>query len=82
MLEIQVKLVPHGRRDQEKSVGRVFIINDGTGTKTRGNYRVAFGTILPDKRVRVWKQGEIKNHPRKAKSVWKLIKKAFDLLEE
>ena len=82
MIEIQIRMVPRGMREEERPIGRVFIVNDGTGTETKGNYNVAFSTILPDRRVRVWKSGKIKNHPRKAKSVWKLVKAAFDLLEE
>jgi len=45
------------------------ICNDGTGTKTRGNYRgIFFG-----KDGRIMKDCAVLNWPRKARHVWKLV---------
>ena len=55
---------------------KVFeIVNDGSGTPTRGNYRVRYAG---DRRV----QARVDGHPRKAVSVLRLVAKAADALAE
>lgn len=45
------------------------IINTGTGTPTRGDYRVE----LNDATGRSWKTGTVKNFPRKRLLAWDLL---------
>jgi len=42
MLEIDVSLIPFGFRDAKRSIGKIVIINDGTGTGVAGNYEYSF----------------------------------------
>lgn len=52
----------------------MIIANDGTGSKTLGNYiasRLRKGTVTPATK------GQVKGHPRLAQSVWVLVAKAI-----
>lgn len=40
MLRVEIKLIPFGFKDLEKTLGVVEIINDGTGDLRVGNYDV------------------------------------------
>jgi len=76
MIKITVELCPPlvtGRK--EKVIARGIIINDGTGTKKRGNYSYA---LQLKSRNYIWRSGKIKNFPRKSYNVWKLIKRVLD----
>ena len=51
MIEISVNLIPYGDRTNEVSIGKITVINDGTGTSAIGNYKV----IVEDCRGKVSK---------------------------
>lgn len=44
MLEIDIKLIPHGNRTKTEVLHRINIINDGTGSKEFGNYNAVLRT--------------------------------------
>ena len=69
MLRVTIELVPWGMESQKRTLATADIINDGSGTKSSGNYNFR----LDDKAGRVWKSGRVEGFPRK-----RLL--AFDLL--
>lgn len=70
MISIDISLWPHGFADKAQNLGRIHIINDGSGTATRGNYRI----ILYKKGSNaVWRSGEVKNFPRKRLGSYDLL---------
>jgi len=76
MIRITVELCPPiltGKRT--KTIAKAIIINDGTGTEKRGNYKY---TLWLRKNKPSWKKGEIKNFPRKSYNVFKLIKRMLN----
>lgn len=68
MIRITVEMVPGGV-GEPVLLGRAIIANDGTGTKTRGNYR---GTFWRKQRA-PWRCTSVKNFPRQRDSVWHLL---------
>lgn len=74
MIEVDLTLNVRGLGLTKKSLGRVTIANDSTGTETRGNYVAkiygAKGKLL--KTVRV------ENFARKSNSALKLLKLILD----
>ncbi len=61
-------------------LARLTITNDGTGTKTLGNYDfVITGREWNGKGTgRVMRRGHIRNYPRTARSRWRLIQRCLD----
>jgi hypothetical protein len=72
--KITVELVPHGREEASEILKTLEIFNDGTGTKTNGNYGYRYLDINRVPRD----TGEIKNHPRLDVSVWNLVWKVLN----
>ena len=56
-----------------KTLATGRIINTGSGTPTRGNYRVDLG----DGRGRHWKTGVVAGFPRKRLLAWDLLARAL-----
>jgi hypothetical protein len=68
MLVIKVEL--HSAVTREvKTIATAHIVNEGTGTELRGNYRM----WLMGKNCRAMTDVRITNWPRKSKHVWQLI---------
>ena len=70
MIKITIETIPpilSGKKKQTIAVGQ--IINDGSGTKRRGNYRAIFFK----KQYKIWKEVEIKDFPRLSYDVWTLL---------
>lgn len=67
MIEIDVKLIPFGMREAERSIGKITIINDTTGTAAVGNYVYA---IKHDSGKEI--KGEFKGHKRED-GIFKLL---------
>lgn len=57
-------------------LGRLKIVNDGTGTKDRGNYNVT----KIGKNGRVLSGARVEDHPRLSRSIFNLIRKALEAL--
>ena len=73
MLVVRIELWPHGDVTRCKTLAAGTIVNDGTGTATRGNYRVQ----LKDALGRPWKSGTVTNFPRKRLLAWDLLARRF-----
>jgi len=72
--EIEVIVVPvvldvQGKGKLHRNLCSVCIINDGTGTATRGNYDVK----VMSKDMKLMREGRVENWPRKAKHVIDLV---------
>lgn len=75
MIKITVELFPYGSEQKKSTLGTAKIWNDGTDTKTKGNYCFQlFG------KVKMLREGEIKGLSRLDKNVWYLIKEMLELL--
>ena len=62
MIEVDIRLIPFGIRSAARTIGSVRIVNDGTGTKAFGNYRIA---LTPrDQNCGIWKTGKLKGYDR------------------
>jgi hypothetical protein len=71
MIVITVELWPRGDSAKKKRIAKMVIINDGSGTETKGNYSCQIHT------QRTSKHGRIENFPRKRQNVWILIGKCL-----
>jgi hypothetical protein len=62
VIRVVIELWPLGNERRKSTLGEVFIINDGTGTHTVGNYtyRVMKGKGSPH----VYKEGVVRGFPR------------------
>ena len=69
MIVISVELWSKGYESRKIILGKMKIVNDLTGTLTRGNYKT---WIYGKKSKFIW-FGRIQNWPRKQKHVWDLI---------
>ena len=74
MIEVTVTLYPQGRRDQPRELGRAQISNDGSGTKSRGNYNAYF--THEGKR---WKESQVQGFHRQSRNAWYLL---FECLKQ
>ena len=71
MIVITIELWPGGKEELKKPLGTMKIINDGTGTQSRGNYKVLLSTWNSPNRK--WREGKITGFPRKSKGPYDLI---------
>lgn len=83
MLVVKVELWRHGNENDVTEIGRLYVINDGTGTKERGNYELYLcrrgTTERPPDGVYTGK-GRIKDYPRKSYPAWELIRRGLNKL--
>jgi hypothetical protein len=56
-------------------IGRMHIVNDGTGDVERGNYNVELMRRGTERKVQRF--GRVTNHARLSYSVWRLVSKAL-----
>jgi hypothetical protein len=76
MLRITVELVPWGIESRASVIATGTIVNTGTGTPTRGCYRID----LRDAAGRPWKSGTVDEFPRKRLLAWDLLYRALENL--
>lgn len=69
MLVIKIELWPWGIEAKARTLATGYIINDASGTATRGNYTI----ILKDKAGRTWKDGRVIGFARKRWLAWDLL---------
>jgi hypothetical protein len=74
MIVVNLQLWPHGLRNRQESLGRFEIVNDGSGTQERGNYKVTFFA----RNGRRLKIVQIKDWPRQTKSVFQLLLRVME----
>lgn len=70
MIRVTVELLPGGLGPAEH-LGTAFITNDGTGTKTKGNYSVWLSQRRRPNTV--WREGVVKGFRRKRFSSFHLL---------
>lgn len=68
MIKITVELWPYGIEAKKEVIGEMKIANDGTGTRSIGNY-----TFKVWSKGKLWKIGAIKGFHRLRFNVWYLI---------
>lgn len=78
MIVITIELWKKGSRLNKVPRGKIIIVNDGTGSKTKGNYDVHFY----DRNGRGFRSERLENWPRNAKSIWKMLNKIFGGCDE
>jgi hypothetical protein len=77
VIVVEANLLSAVSADRDESLCRVEIVNDGTGSGSRGNYDVRLyargnGRLIRTARVEGW--------PRNAKPAWRLIQAAMEAL--
>ena len=72
MIEVDVYLLPYGSKDRKTQIGRLVIINDGTGCPTFGNY-----TYNLEEDSDLIGNDKLSEFPRIA-GIWSLIHKILD----
>jgi hypothetical protein len=76
MIVITVELWPKGKKAKAKEIARMRITNDGTSKDSKiGNYKIK--VMRGGTKSTVQREAEVKNYPRNAYSVWKLVKRAI-----
>jgi len=71
MLRITIELVPYGKEEFKREIGRVIIANDGTGDYRIGNYEYT----LSDEAGKI--TGRLRGHNR-LRSVFHLIREVLN----
>jgi len=69
MLRITLEKVPFGIEEDSKVLHTGTIVNDGSGTVSRGNYAISLG----DRAGKLYKWGTVKDFPRRTDSAWQLL---------
>lgn len=83
MIVIRAELWPGGDKERASPLGTCVIVNDGTGSLTRGNYRVRLSTKRGFKDPRkpkpgeVWRECRVEEFPRKRFGTWDIMHKAL-----
>lgn len=78
LVVVKVELWPHGNEANARTLGRIEIANDGTGTLTHGNYDVRLShSGRYSSRPGPWKVGKVIGYARKALSPYHLVQMAL-----
>lgn len=76
MLVVNIELWPYGIESKKRQIGQIYIVNDLSGNKIYGNYKVEI--MHPNGITQgVWKSGEVKRHER-VLSPYHLLHRALD----
>ena len=71
MIRITIEMLPKGDESRKRHLGTAVIGNDGTGTRTRGNYKIRLSRRgQPDS---TWKSGSLQGFPRTRLGPWDLL---------
>lgn len=73
---MELKSAIHSSRDQRLCT--VQIVNDGTGTSSRGNYDV---TLYARGNGRVVRTARVEDYARNSKPAWRLLQAAMEALD-
>ena len=69
MLRVTIELLPLGVESRKRTLGTVLIINDGSGSATRGNYDVR----VLSSNGRTFNLGRVTGFPRRREGAVKLL---------
>jgi len=75
MIVIKIELWPLGFESRKKELGRMHIINKGSGSLIRGDYGVK--VMRRGTKDKVQRTGEVTSYPRESYSVWRLVMRAL-----
>ena len=70
MIRITIELDRHGKGKEVKTLGSIDVVNTGTGTDRKRNYRAEF----KDRNGRVFRRVELNDWQSLNKSIWKLLR--------
>lgn len=92
MIVVRIELWPGGAEDKLREIGRMYIANVG-GTQERGDYTVAVcrkgsekvpaelwqgaGRDAPEGSPKATRAGSVRDYPRLAYNVWRLVCRAL-----
>lgn len=68
MLRATLEIVPHGEESCARRLGRLLIVNDGSGNSIEGNYDVSVSLAGGE-----FKTGRVERWPRQIRPVWDLV---------
>jgi len=74
VIVVTVDLVSARGPSRDRRLGTLNLTNDGTGSKTMGNYDAAF--FGPSGGL--GKRGHVAGHQREAVSIWNLVRRACE----
>ena len=74
MIRVTIELVS-AITGKTSNIGRMLIINDGTGSRLRGNYKVL--VLKRGSDVVTQRSGRVENFPRLSYNVWRLVSRAL-----
>lgn len=79
MIRVTIELLPGGWEGNKREIGRLEIVNDGTGDSVRGNYYSRM--FRKGSSSTVTRRGEVKNFARLSRTAYELVYLALkDLL--
>ena len=81
MIVAEVICYPFGDKTDPKSLGKIQVTNEGTGTRWWGNYRVTMTTIGKDGKSETY-TARFKGFERRKYDVVQLLKKAIEAVEK
>lgn len=85
MIAIKVEIWPFGEKREARTIGRMYIANDGSGTRETGNYiiKVTDGSEqelesgFEFRGLKATSEIKVKSHSR-ASGFWPIVKRAID----
>ena len=78
MVVVKIEIWPFGEESKASEIGRMTIVNDGTGTPSLGNYRVRLrhAKAFAKTRSGSWRKGAFGRH-RRTLSPYHLVERAL-----
>ena len=76
MLVVKIELWPGGNPEGARTLGSIFIANDGVGTDKYGNYKYF---VRGQRATLKGGEGKIMGYPRKEKHSWELVRRILNV---
>ena len=74
MLRVTIEFVPHGDESRAEVLHTAIIANDGTGSRTKGDYCFA---LSQRRSARTWRSGRVRDFPRLRLGAWELLRRVL-----
>jgi hypothetical protein len=74
VIVVKIEMWPGGDQSKAYPIAVGVIVNDGTGTKSKGNYEFSLGLKRPN-----WRVGKVFDYPRQRLNVWHLLHEVLDV---
>lgn len=83
MIAVKIELWPGGDESRSEEIGRMYITNDGSGSKKRGNYDAHVCRKDNFRRPahpgsNATREARVEDYPKQSYTVWKLVKRALN----